>query len=122
MFGLIGAVCALTGWPFMLLLDYVGLEAFEWPSAGLTASLVANGLLGSVLPDMLFARAVMLGNPTLCTIGLSFTIPMAMVFDALSQGSSEMFNIQWLVGALLIWLSFFNMNDDGASDECRYSM
>ena len=88
MLGCMGALCFVLGWPLVLLLDWAHWELFEWPSRTVAATLLANGLLGSVLPDLIWARAVVLGSPTVATIGLSLTIPMAMAFDAMHKGFS----------------------------------
>ena len=119
MFGCMGALCFVLGWPLVLLLDWAHWELFEWPSRTVAATLLANGLLGSVLPDLIWARAVVLGSPTVATIGLSLTIPMAMAFDAMHKGFSSsigMFSTQWLGGTLMVWLAFVSIDLDEESD------
>ena len=44
-----------------------------------------NGLCNSVLSDYLWARSVVLTSPTVATIGMSITIPLAMISDLFIQ-------------------------------------
>ena len=118
MFGWMGAMCCWVGIPVLLLLDRFGWEPFEWPSYRMAAVLLANGLLGCVVPDLLWARAVVLGSPSVATIGLSLTIPMSIAFDAFREGSgvssnSGVFSTPWTIGTALIWLAFIGVDPDG---------
>lgn len=45
--------------------------------------MILNGLCNTVLSDYLWARAVILTSPTVATIGVSITIPLALVSDFL---------------------------------------
>ena len=45
--------------------------------------LVLSGLSDNVLSDYLWARSVVLTSPTVATIGMSVTIPLAMLSDFL---------------------------------------
>lgn len=45
--------------------------------------IVLNGLCDNVLSDYLWARAIVLTSPTVATVGLSLTIPLAFLSDAL---------------------------------------
>ncbi|KAJ8603152.1 hypothetical protein CTAYLR_004574 [Chrysophaeum taylorii] len=47
-------------------------------------SVLLKGLFDNALSDYLWARAVVLTTPTIATLGLSLTIPMAFGIDALS--------------------------------------
>jgi hypothetical protein len=45
-----------------------------------------SGVFDNVLSDYLWARAVVLTTPTIATVGLSLTIPLAFLSDALFHG------------------------------------
>ena len=64
--------------------------------AGLTAPvlclIVLKGLVDNVLSDYLWARAVLLTSPSVATVGLSLTIPMAIASELLLPP-------QWIVAA-----------------------
>lgn len=70
--------------------------------------MVLNGLCNSVLSDYLWARAVVLTSPTVATIGVSITIPLALVSDFLLHGTSP----TWLSGggAFLVICGFTLVN------------
>jgi solute carrier family 35 protein F5 len=44
-------------------------------------ALTVNGLLNSVLSDLLWAKAMVLTSPTVATVGLSLTVPLAILAD-----------------------------------------
>ena len=50
--------------------------------------MVISGLFNNVISDYLWARSVVLTSSTVATVGLSITIPMAMVADFLVHSQS----------------------------------
>ncbi len=70
--------------------------------------MVLNGLCNSVLSDYLWARAVVLTSPTVATIGVAITIPLAMVSDLLIHGTVP----TWLsgFGAFMVIVGFSMVN------------
>lgn len=42
---------------------------------------ILKGFIDNVISDLLWARAVLLTSPTVATVALTLTIPMAMVSD-----------------------------------------
>lgn len=75
--------------------------------------LVLSGLCDNVLSDYLWARSVLLTSPTVATIGMSITIPLAMASDAILNGGRP----DWtaIAGALLVLLGFCMVNIDRSS-------
>ncbi|CAM9747687.1 unnamed protein product [Chrysoparadoxa australica] len=55
-------------------------------SWGLVGAVVSKGLLDNVVSDLLWARAVLLTTPTVATVGLSLTIPLAFASDFMLHG------------------------------------
>jgi solute carrier family 35 protein F5 len=46
----------------------------------------ADGLFDQVLSDYIWARAVVLTSPTVATVGMSITIPLAIMSDLVFKG------------------------------------
>jgi solute carrier family 35 protein F5 len=106
-FGFIGLANTVLLWPFLPILHYTGVEPFVMPSASVFAFLLLNGAL-SVLSDYLWARSILITSPLLGTIGLSLTIPVAMVFDFAWNGVH--FSVLYFVGSVLVITGFLAVN------------
>lgn len=80
--------------------------------AGITGTAVgfvcANGMADTVIADYFWARAVLLTSPTVATIGMSVTIPIALVTDYLVYGISPQ-GVS-IFGALLVVVGFVLVN------------
>eukprot|EP00439_Symbiodinium_sp_Y106_P059748 s1909_g8.t1 len=100
LFGFIGVLVMLGGWPIMVLLHLLGWEAFALPSRPVWGSLVANALIGTNLSDVLWACAVQLTTPLTATLGLSLTVRLV-------AGGYREFDTQYICGSLLVLLGFF---------------
>jgi hypothetical protein len=72
----------------------------------------ANALVGTVLSNMLLARAMLLASPLLATVGLSLAIPLAMISDVLRERITH-FSPALALGSLAVWAGFFAL---GAGD------
>ena len=82
-FGFLGAFNSLLCAPVVAGLIVAGAEApAALPPAAL-GLLLLKGLLDNVLSDVLWARAIQLTSPTLATVALTMTIPVAMLSDVL---------------------------------------
>jgi drug/metabolite transporter (DMT)-like permease len=73
------------------------------------AALVAKGLCDNVVSDYLWARACLLTSPTVATVGLTLTVPLAFISDMLIKHES----ITGLKGsgAVLVLMGFFLVNE-----------
>ena len=80
--GSLGATVALSLAPVVLALHASGVEALSALTPTIGVLLVAKGLADNVLSDYLWARALLLTSPLVATIGLSLTVPLAMLADA----------------------------------------
>ena len=98
LFGFIGLWNTVLFWPGFLLLRWGAWE--ESPLQGMTTpiflSLLANGLLGTVLSDLLWAKSVLLASPLISTVGLSLTIPVALVLNTV-LGDGPSFSLPWVL-------------------------
>jgi solute carrier family 35 protein F5 len=78
----LGAVALhCKGWANLELLD----ELVQRPRV--LEALTVNGLLGTVLSDLLWAQAVVLTSPLVANLGIGFTIPLAFSVDYVSAGA-----------------------------------
>lgn len=107
-FAFVGVFNALLLWPGLILLNYLGVETFVWPSAKVAGFLILNGLVGTNLSDILWAKSVILTSPVIATLGLSLTIPVAMLADLVLRG--QWHSALYLAGAVLVTLGFVVAN------------
>ena len=126
-FGLLGAFNAVIFAPLVLVLHFTGAEdlgALSWEIGGL---LVGKGLVDNVLSDYLWAQAVLLTSPAVATVGLSLTVPLA-VLSQLTLPKSWMMHaapLTWAsaVSAVLVVAGFVALavagERRGGDDEAR---
>ena len=107
MFAFVGLINFLFLMPFFLVLNYTGLETFEFPDGEVLGFLLLNGLFGTVLSDVLWAFSVKYLNPALSTLGITLTIPLSMIVDTILHGTS--YSPLYIVGAIFIVLGFVIM-------------
>eukprot|EP01125_Pyxidicula_operculata_P015753 TRINITY_DN5375_c0_g1_i1.p1 TRINITY_DN5375_c0_g1~~TRINITY_DN5375_c0_g1_i1.p1 ORF type:complete len:356 (+),score=7.53 TRINITY_DN5375_c0_g1_i1:41-1108(+) len=108
LFGFVGLFNFVLLWPLIFLLHYTGFEVFEIPPNLVIASLTANGLIGTVLSDIIWSLAVLYTSPVVGTMGLSLTIPLAMIVDVFVNHKS--FDMLYLIGSGLVVLGFILVN------------
>jgi solute carrier family 35, member F5 len=107
-FAFVGCLNVLLFWPIFCILDWFGLESFELPSSTVLMWLLLNGIIGTVLSDLLWSLAVLWTTPLIATVGLSLTIPLAMLSDVLIR--SKTFTILYLIGSILVLVGFLVVN------------
>ena len=61
--GFVGLVCALLMWPGFFILHYSKHEVFEWPDKHQWLFIIINGLIGTVLSEILWLWLVVSANP-----------------------------------------------------------
>ncbi|KAA0174527.1 hypothetical protein FNF27_03901 [Cafeteria roenbergensis] len=86
LFGFVGLFNLLLLGPVVAILHATGVEdlgALTWELLGL---IICKGLVDNVLADLLWAQAVLLTSPTAATVGLSLTVPLAMIADMITPG------------------------------------
>lgn len=103
-FGFVGLWNMVLMWPFFLVLHWSGLEVYAWPDWTVLGVLLLNGFIGTVLSDWLWLQSMLLTTPLVSTLGLSLTIPFAIVFDLVM--AHKTFHIAYLGGAVLTLAGF----------------
>eukprot|EP00744_Colponema_vietnamica_P012593 GILI01017674.1.p1 GENE.GILI01017674.1~~GILI01017674.1.p1 ORF type:complete len:456 (+),score=99.75 GILI01017674.1:95-1369(+) len=103
-FGLLGLVTICCLWPLFFILNALNAEVFEFPSSQTLLFLAANGVFGTVISNFLWAHAVLLLSPLVGTLGLSLSIPIALVTDSFLNGTH--FPLLYLLGSGMVLTGF----------------
>lgn len=110
MLAFLGAFVFITGWPFLILLHFMGWEKFELPSRNALGLLIANGLIGTVLSDLLWMKSVQFTTPVIATLSLALSVPLSFFSDIIIQGIQ--FSVPYIIGAILVCGGFTLVNID----------
>lgn len=125
-FGSLGLLNLLCLAPVALALHLSHTEDLSTLTPRIAALLVTKGLSDNVLSDYCWAQAVLLTSPSVATVGLSLTIPLAIM-------SQLVLPSRWLVdatpptpfsmlGALFVLAGFVAINLAGAEPGARAGM
>ncbi|KAG8953585.1 hypothetical protein FRC03_011712 [Tulasnella sp. 419] len=112
-FGFVGLFNVLTLWPVAIFLNYMGWEVLEWPSGEKTWAVVAINMLITLSSDYIYVIAMLKTTPLLVTIGLSLTIPFAVLGDIITLNIEV--DGQSLLGATLVLISLVAIGVEGSN-------
>jgi drug/metabolite transporter (DMT)-like permease len=100
--------CIIKPSPNYLFQFLLGMANLNHLTGAIFGFIVLNGFADNVFSDYLWARAVVLTSPTVATIGMSITIPLAMISDFLINHKVPS-GISFL-GAFLVVVGFLLVN------------
>lgn len=72
--------------------------------------LVVKGLFDNVISDYLWARSIILTSPTVATVGLGLTIPLALLSDVFIMDRGDVLSFGSIIGAVLVLVGFIFVN------------
>ncbi|KAF1323397.1 Drug/metabolite transporter, partial [Globisporangium splendens] len=87
-FGFLGFFSFLGLLAFVLIFNATGVESLANLTPKIMGLLIFQGLMNSVLADYLWAVAILYTSTTVATVGLSLTVPMAILSDWIVHGLS----------------------------------
>lgn len=90
----------LLFWPILVVLNYTGVEPFEWPHQGSVIFFLLLNASITFVSDMTMMVSMLMTSPLAVTLGLSLTIPLAVFGDILR--GTEMGGVTLFCGAALV--------------------
>ncbi|KAH7883694.1 hypothetical protein F5I97DRAFT_1894873 [Phlebopus sp. FC_14] len=102
-FGFVGLFNILLLWPAGILLHLFGVEKLEFPSTNAAVLAILVNMFITLSSDYLYVIAMLKTTPLVVTIGLSLTIPLAVLGDFFL---SKPATVQVMLGAVLVTIGF----------------
>ncbi|EEB08011.1 membrane transporter [Schizosaccharomyces japonicus yFS275] len=107
-FGLVGLFDLLFLWPIMIFLHNAGVEVFELPSdLATTVGLSINASI-TFVSDYLWVIAMLMTSPLVVTLGMSLSIPLALICDILFKDHYT--SVSLFIGSFLVFVGFIIVN------------
>nr|XP_045593305.1 solute carrier family 35 member F5-like isoform X1 [Procambarus clarkii] len=103
-FGFVGFFNAIILWPGFPLLDIAGWETFQLPNLRQLVYMSINGLVGTVLSELLWLWGCFLTSSLMATLSLSLTIPLTMFVDIWLKGIK--YSLLIYIGSIPMMVSF----------------
>ncbi|XP_044744956.1 solute carrier family 35 member F5 isoform X2 [Coccinella septempunctata] len=104
-FGFIGFFSLILLWPLFFFLHFSGLEKFELPSKEQTLFLLLNGLMGTVISEVVWLWGCFYTSSLIAIMSISLTIPMTTVADILLKKTQ--YSNLFMTGTIPAVSSFF---------------
>lgn len=104
-FGFVGLFNFLLIWPGLAIVHFTKVETFQWPSSRQWALVLINGLIGTVISELLWLWGCFLTSSLIATLAISLTIPLTVLFDILLKQVE--YPHLFFIGSLPMLASFF---------------
>ncbi|PPQ89384.1 hypothetical protein CVT25_002202 [Psilocybe cyanescens] len=112
-FGFVGLFNIIAGLPVGVILHLTGVEVFELPPSSTVLSALLINMAITLSSDYIYVLAMLKTTPLVVTIGLSLTIPVAVMGDFIRLRPSK---FQVIIGALLVLCSFVAIGFEDAEE------
>lgn len=106
-FGYVGLFNTVFLWPGLLLLHATGVEPWEMPANSRVWTIVLVNAAITLTSDLCWAYATLLTSPLVVTVGLSLTIPLAMLGQILMEGAVGAGGWGYWLGAACVFSAFW---------------
>ncbi|KAG9068551.1 hypothetical protein KI688_010826 [Linnemannia hyalina] len=114
-FGFVGLFNLVLLWPMFGVLHWTGIEPFELPADTKIVWMIGiNAIVGTFVSDYLWLLSMLMTSPLVVTLGLSLTIPLALLGDVVGYG--RVLGAAYWVGAGLVLAGFFGVNGVALSE------
>ncbi|KAI5959173.1 uncharacterized protein KGF55_005516 [Candida pseudojiufengensis] len=113
-FGFVGLICLIGFWPILIILHFTNIEKFQLPSEKIMSIFLIVNASITFISDFCWCNAVLLTSPLTVTVGLSMTIPLAMIGDWVLKGFD--LNLLYIFGAIIVATGFLIINKDEEED------
>ncbi|KAI5806983.1 thiamine-repressible mitochondrial transport protein THI74 [Geopyxis carbonaria] len=113
-FGFVGLFNVLCLWPGLIILHYTGTETFEMPGDRRVWAIVLVNASITLVSDYCWAYSMLLTTPLIVTLGLSLTIPLAMLGQMFFIGSIA--GGWYWIGAGCVFVAFWFLNREEAEE------
>ncbi|KAF9015237.1 hypothetical protein BDQ17DRAFT_1340719 [Cyathus striatus] len=102
-FGYVGLFNILCCWPIGVILHFTGVEPFSLPPNNKAWIAIFINMFITLSSDYLYVIAMLKTSPLVVTVGLSLTIPVAVIGDFFLKRPAKG---QVIIGAILVLISF----------------
>jgi len=104
-FGFVGLFNAVLLWPGFFICHFTNSEPFELPTVKQWEFLILNGLVGTVVSELLWLWGCFYTSSLIATLAIGLTIPMSVIADMVWRKRS--YEPVFMFGVIPMFFSFF---------------
>ena len=104
-FGFVGLFSTVLLWPLLFILHTAQQEPFQMPTVKQWEFLIVNGVIGTVLSELLWLLGCFYTSSLIATLSIGLTIPLSIIADIVWK--QKEYHIIFVIGAIPMFVSFF---------------